>query len=93
MANLWSFLYQTISVSLTAVILLVLKRCFQDKLSPRWQYAAWGILALRVLIPANTKRSFLIPLALLVEMAKTAVEGLLSSAYSAPQLPVRVSIH
>lgn len=35
MISIWGFLIQTIEVSLIAIVLLILKRLFQDKLSPR----------------------------------------------------------
>ncbi len=54
MANIWEALYQTLSVSLAAAVLLLVKWLLRDKLSPRWQYAVWGVLALRALIPAGT---------------------------------------
>ena len=91
MENIWSFLYQTLSASLTALILLFLKRLFRDKLSPRWQYGIWGVLALRLLLPASPRRSLLIPLALVLEILKTWVEGGLSSVYSGVTVPVRIS--
>ena len=52
MESIWSFLLQTLTVSLTAAVLLLLKFLLRDKLSPRWQYAVWSILALRILLPA-----------------------------------------
>ena len=44
MSNIWEFLYQTLSVSLAAAVLLAVKWLLRDKLSPRWQYAVWGVL-------------------------------------------------
>lgn len=35
MTNIWEFLMQTIEISIVALILLLLKKIFQDKLSPR----------------------------------------------------------
>ena len=35
MTNLWSFLLQTLTASGVAVLLLVVKGMFRDKLSPR----------------------------------------------------------
>ena len=90
MENLWSFLYQTLTVSLTAGILLLLKRIFRDKLSPRWQYGMWSVLALRILIPADSSRSLCFPFALLLEMLKTRVERLMNSAYTVQWMPVNV---
>ena len=53
MANLWAFLYQTLTLSVTAAVLLVAKRLFLDKLSPRWQYGVWAVLLLRLAVPAG----------------------------------------
>ena len=64
MSNIWEFLYQTLSVSLAAAVLLAVKWLLRDKLSPRWQYAVWGVLALRALIPASLGRSLVPQLAL-----------------------------
>ena len=44
MTDIWSFLLQTLTGSGVAVLLLVLKAMFRDKLSPRWQFAVWGVL-------------------------------------------------
>ena len=53
MTNIWAFLNQTLSVSIIAVLLLVIKYILKDKLSPRWQYGVWIVLALRIIIPVN----------------------------------------
>ena len=90
MDSIWSFLLQTLTVSLTAAVLLVLKRLLQDKLSPRWQYGVWSILALRILLPAAATRQVLLPLPMWVEQIKSAVEAGLSSAYAGPYEPVAV---
>ncbi len=52
MTDLWGFLLQTLTASGAAVLLLVVKAMFRDKLPPRWQFAAWGVLGL-VLLPAG----------------------------------------
>ena len=46
MGNIWEFLYQTLNVSLVAAVLLLVKWMLLDKLSPRWQYGVWCVLAL-----------------------------------------------
>ena len=53
MRDIWSFLLQTLTASGAAVLLLVLKAMFRDKLSPRWQFAVWGVLAMVLLLPAG----------------------------------------
>ena len=52
MTDLWGFLLQTLTVSGAAALLLAVKAVFRDKLSPRWQAAAWGVLGLVLLVPA-----------------------------------------
>ena len=53
MGDFWAFLLQTLTASGAAVLLLIVKAMFRDKLSPRWQFAVWGILGLVLLIPAG----------------------------------------
>ena len=88
MENLWEFLLQTLAVSLIAALLLIIKRLMEDKLSPRWQYGVWVILALRVLIPVDVLRTVLLPLPLWVEIAKSHIEIRLRSAYTPPYAPM-----
>ncbi len=92
MTSIWSFLLQTLTVSLAAALLLLVKYLLQDKLSPRWQYGVWGLLALRLLLPvAVTGRYALLPLPLWVETSKALAESALSSAssaFSAPYVPL-----
>ena len=47
------FLQQTAAGGLCALFLLLLQRIFRNLLSPRWQYGIWGVLVLRLLIPAG----------------------------------------
>lgn len=84
MGNIWEFLLQTLTVSLVAAVLLIVKYLLADKLSPRWQYGVWGLLALRALIPAGMTRQVLLPLPVWVDMWKTAAERVLGSAYASP---------
>lgn len=89
MTNIWQFFLQTAEVTLTAAVLLVLKRIFQDKLSPRWQYGIWGLLALKILIPAGAGGRYIsMKLAAVLEAAKTIIEGKLNSAYLQVMEPV-----
>ena len=53
MTDLWSFLLQTLNASGAAALLLAIKALFRDKLSPRWQFGIWGLLALVLLLPAG----------------------------------------
>lgn len=85
MENIWSFLLQTITVSITAAVLLIAKRLFLDKLSPRWQYGVWAILAARLLLPAGLLDRTLLPgLNVVLEAAKTGVESHLASVLTSP---------
>ena len=84
MGNIREFLLQTLTVSLAAAVLLIVKYLLADKLSPRWQYGVWGLLALRALIPAGMTRQVLLPLPVWVDMWKTAAERGLGSAYASP---------
>lgn len=83
MTNLWAFLLQTLYVAGVGLLLLAIKTLLKDKLSPRWQYAVWAVLALRILLPAYTGKYYvLLPLPLWVETAKVMVEPHWASAYT-----------
>lgn len=76
MTDLWGFLLQTLTASGAAVLLLIVKALFRDKLSPRWQFAAWGVLGLVLLLPAGLGgRYTLVNWPLLVETVKSALTG------------------
>lgn len=90
MENIWGFLLQTFSVSLVAALLILVKYILEDKLSPRWQYAVWGILALRMVIPVSLRRYILLPLPKWIETAKGVIEGTLGSSYSTEYTPISV---
>lgn len=89
MTNIWEFLLQTLSVSLTAGLIWIIKAIFEDKLSPRWQYGVWSILALRILLPVQSTRYILPKLALLVETLKGTAERALNSALTAVYTPIQ----
>ncbi|MBQ8028993.1 MAG: hypothetical protein IJ262_06270 [Clostridia bacterium] len=84
MKNIWEFLLQNISVSLVASFLLIIKAVFKDKLSPRWQYGVWSVLALRILLPVKADRFVLLPFSIYLEAMKAFVETRLSSAFTNP---------
>lgn len=76
MRDIWAFLLQTLTASGAAVLLLAVKAMFRDKLSPRWQFSAWGILALMLLIPAGLGgRYALVNWPFYVEAVKSALTG------------------
>ena len=92
MTNLWEFLLQTAYVSLVGVLLLVIKWLLRDKLSPRWQYFVWVVLAARLLVPATLGGgTALLRLPLWIEMAQLTVEERLSSAYTSIVQSVQVT--
>ena len=81
MTNIWGFLMQTIEISIVALILLLLKKIFQDKLSPRWQYGVWSVLFLSLIIPVGFFPFALFPsLHVLLEAVKTIIEQSLHSS-------------
>lgn len=74
MTDLWGFLLQTLTASGAAVLLLIVKALFRDKLTARWQFAVWGVLALVLLFPAGLGgRYVLLNWPLLIEAAKTTL--------------------
>ena len=76
MGDLWAFLLQTLTASGVAVLLLIVKAMFRDKLSPRWQFAVWGILGVVLLLPAGFGgRYVLLNWPVFVEVIKTALTG------------------
>ncbi len=83
MFNLYSFLYYTLSMSVLAGFLLLLKRIFRDKLSPRWQYGIWSLLALRAVLPlTGNGRELTAFIQWFVETLKQLVEPGQASAYT-----------
>ena len=91
MTNIWGFLLQTLSVSLVAVLLLIVKGLLADKLSQRWQYGVWSVLVLRILLPVSVIGFFLPTLPLWIETWKGFAERTLDSAYTA--VYTAISIH
>ena len=53
MFDIWSFLLQTLTVSGVAVLILIIKALFRDKLTPKWQFAVWSVLGMTMLLPAG----------------------------------------
>lgn len=76
MTDIWSFLLQTLTASGAAALLLVVKAMFRHKLSPRWQFSLWSVLALVLLAPAGWGgRHILLNWPQWVEIMKTLVTG------------------
>lgn len=65
MTDLWSFLLQTLTATGAAAFLLIVKELFRDKLSPRWQFGIWGLLALVLLLPAGRGGRYVLLLSLI----------------------------
>lgn len=82
MSNIWEFLYQTVSAGVTAVLLLVVRRMFDGRLSARFMCFSWSVLILRILVPASVTRDTAFPLGFWAEYIKSVCEKRLSSAYS-----------
>ena len=91
MTNIWGFLTQTVSVSLIAALILLIKALLNDKLSPRWQYGIWSILALRILFPVPIETRILLPIPVWVETLKGVVEKGLNSNYSEVYMPAKLT--
>lgn len=91
MVNIWEFLLQTISVSLVAGLILIVKNIFKDKLTPRWQYGIWVLLILRIFMPVKADKLVLLPFGVYLEMLKSYVENFLSSAYTRPLIATEPS--
>lgn len=82
MYNIWGFLLQTISVSIVAGVILLLKKIFEDKLSPRWQYSIWVLLGIRVFVPVNITKYIIPQISYWMEVIKGNIEKILDSNYS-----------
>lgn len=53
MRDIWGFLLQTLTVSGAALLIIIVKALFKDKLPPKWQFAVWGVLGIIMLLPAG----------------------------------------
>ena len=53
MFDIWAFLLQTLTASGVAVLLLIIKELFKDKLPPKWHFLVWSSLGLILLLPAG----------------------------------------
>ena len=82
MRNIWGFLLFTLTCSVSAAFILIIKRILADKLSPRWQYGVWSVLILRLIVPVGTERGIILPLPLWIEMLKSACETHLNSEFT-----------
>lgn len=53
MFDIWAFLLQTLTASGVALLILVIKGMFRDKLPPKWQFGIWAVLGIALVIPAG----------------------------------------
>ena len=89
MSNIWEVLLQSCTVTLCAALLVIIKNALRDKLSPRWQYGIWAVLALRILAPARMDYVQLFNFPLWFEMLKASLEKG-GSAYADKYVPLDV---
>lgn len=74
MTDIWGVLLQTLTASGVAMLLLVIKVLFKDKLPPKWHFCLWGVLGILLLIPAGWNGRYpLIHWQVMVEWLKGAV--------------------
>ncbi|MBQ9851881.1 MAG: M56 family metallopeptidase [Ruminiclostridium sp.] len=82
MTGIWGFILQTLYVSLVGGLLLLVKSILRDKLTPRWQYGVWSVLALRILVPVGVSWKYvLLPLPLWVETIRILAEQTVSALW------------
>lgn len=89
MKDIYDFLICTLSASLPAVYILIIKRVFRDKLTPLWQFALWAVLAVSLIFPLNVSTN----LSFLTETLKTFLSGTVSLSkpvLSVPFIPMKV---
>ena len=53
MFDIWGFLLQTLTASGVAILILIIKELFRDKLPPRWHFLVWSILGIILIIPTG----------------------------------------
>ena len=91
MLNIWMVLQQTLSASVVALFILLLQRIFYRRLSPKWQYTIWGVLLVRLLVPAGWGVGTSLDPSTLIEALRFIAERRIDSAWASPweaQLPV-----
>ncbi len=92
MLNIWDFIVQSSTVSLVAILVLLIKQMVNVHLSPRWQYGVWAILAVRIVLPVDVAKTFFgLPLSTFIELLRFKVETGMESVYSAISQPIDIS--
>lgn len=51
MTDIWSFLIQSLTATTVAVFILAIKKLFQYKISPLWQFSVWAVLLISLVVP------------------------------------------
>lgn len=49
--NIWQMIEYTLVISTVALLLLLMKKLFHDKLDARWHYFIWAVLFVRMAVP------------------------------------------
>ena len=89
MKDIWGFLVMTLQVSSVALLVLLFKRIFRDKLPPRWQFAIWVIPFLVAIMPFTLFHGgILFDWHTLMEMLKTSLTGAYSLSPVNSPLPL-----
>lgn len=82
MFDIWGFLLQTLTASGVAILLLIIKALFRDKLPPKWHFAVWSVLGIIILFPSGMNgRYILFNWRIVIEFVK-----LLTGDYSTTQV-------
>lgn len=89
MRDIWAFLLQTLTASGVALLLLLIKAIFRDKLSPRWQFSVWVVLVAALLIPAGMFGSYILfDWPLMIEALKSIVAEDYTLTYIVTPIPL-----
>ena len=80
------FINITITTSITAFVILIVKAILKNKISPNWQFLIWSILAIRLLIPVFPESNMSIfnsvPQIKNIEISQKAVENISAESKS-----------
>ncbi len=95
MTDLWSFLVHTLNAATAALVILLIKRIFRDKLTPVWQLSVWAVLFAVLLVPKGTLGGYIIiNWTNITEFLKTHFLDVytLSEVYTFFPLPEKISL-
>ncbi len=83
MTNIWGFVVQTAEITVMAGIIIFLKTIMKDKLSARWQYGIWTIMAAACLWPAGLYNRYIFRyVQVFIQSCKTLTEQKLNSVFT-----------